>query len=252
MSGVSDAAAIVWAVKSNMDSSACMDNQMKMYRKGVLDGKDKDTAIDEDWSSDNKNISFDINDFDNKDNLPGNAVAPAAIDLTKGLTWSFLKNGSDPDDPADYLYAKVWIEQNWSYNDDWYYGIEYGRVLGDVFDAYGNRTSWGYDRGGPDSFSYRRSYSSLPKGIYAREGDDRVSGLFPNKMIRLNSTTWYHSYQADALFVWGTYQMGDGSIREANDYTSYPGTGLTLYVPNSSYYTFTGCTSIPPVWITPE
>ena len=252
MSEISDAAAITWVVKSNMASSACMSNQMKMYRKGVLDGSDG--KIDEDWSSDNKNISFDINGFDNNGDLPGNAIAPAAIDLTKGLTWRFLANGSDPNDPANYVYAKVWIEQNWSFDDDWYWGIEYGRVLGDVFNAYGGRdTRWGYDSGGPVSFSYRRSYSALPKGIYAKNGDGHIENYIPNKMIRLNSTSWYHSSTADALFIWGTYRVGIGGayerIVEANDYYSYPGTGLTLYVPNSSQYTFIDCTSNAPDWL---
>lgn len=129
MSGISDAAAITWAVKSNMASSACMTNQMKMYRKGVLDGKDKDTVIDEDWEDDNDSITIDVSGYGD-DNVATDGIGPGFTDLEKGVTKSFTNGNGEKITIHIYVTNTPYTVKSHQYHD--YYRF-WGRIWMDEY-----------------------------------------------------------------------------------------------------------------------
>lgn len=224
MSGISDAAAITWAIKSNIDSSACMDNQMKMYRKGVSDGKDKDTIIEEDWTTDNTDITIDI-DSDDENGIPDGGLGPGFTNLEKGVFWVF--SAGDGSDTSD-VYVRLWTDPN----DVRYYSSAHSQSFGAIhLSKYENgvmtsdrvATYTYYDRltgASTENYSNNGTLASRSKLTKVR-----CNTVTNTNSITLNVSLDYESkgYNLITGDVIGTYTYTTGQI-------SFPGYGLSITI----------------------
>lgn len=227
MSGISDAAAISWVVKSNMASSACMTNQMKMYRKGVSDGKDKDTIIDEDWDLGGVNMSIDVDD---SGGVPNGGLGPGFTDLRKGVFWKIIRN-KPPYDLPDY-WVRFWISPTpvTEYNHNYHpYYRETGRLH---LTEYENGVQK-YDNIATYTYNYQ------PTGVFSEwcigdpyPGYAKLMAVRSKEIVNnVGTTAEYHMIHIDYDYHWINRNGSTGEITNeavvSSGTTAFPGTGLS-------------------------
>lgn len=93
-----DAVAIGYAIAKNTASSEALEEMLKSYRKGVLDGDNGRGEVSEDFdTTDDVTLPIEDNDFTSE---------PAITDLSKGYWFKF----GDTDTGEVTEYVRVWIE----------------------------------------------------------------------------------------------------------------------------------------------
>lgn len=201
----SDKAAIAWAIARNIEQSNGLKEKKKAYKEGIVDGKNPEDDITEDWTKD-----VDDDDIDIKVDEDGNTDGDFIGNMENGLRFDCGENKYDG--VADEYYVDIKVDYSVTEENlgDIKMGVLkwdlYGKKSGHVATAYSvSRSNWFVKQYNSDNKLTRwvDKWIINPKSLkLSSDFKDKSGGYYLNNDWTDNDykNTW--KILKDIIYIW--------------------------------------------------